>query len=142
MGNRERWKRMPELPPDIERSIDRLHPLFEERNVLLAYLFGSLSRDEDRAPQDLDLAILRRDDAVYRLRAEIADRVGSQRLDLVDLATASPVLRFEIVRTGRLVYEADSLVTERFELETIRLYRDTAHLRRSQLKHLSEKLTG
>jgi hypothetical protein len=61
-------------------------------------------------------------------------------VDLVDLRQASPVLRFEILRTGRLLYAADPLVAERFELDTLRLYRDTAWLRRQQREYLQERM--
>ncbi|NYT02794.1 MAG: hypothetical protein GKC10_08595, partial [Methanosarcinales archaeon] len=50
----------------------------------------------------------------------------AERLDVVDLKSASPVLRFEILREGRPIYVSDQDIKERYEMETIHLYRVTA----------------
>jgi len=63
-----------------------------------------------------------------------------QRLDLVDLAAAPPLLRFEIVRTGRPIYLANEDVLNDFELATIHLYRDTQSLRRRHGGYLRERM--
>ena len=138
MGITERWRGFRELPPDIEQALERLRPLFEREGVLLAYLFGSLSKG--CMAQDVDLAILVQDAPAFRLRRAIAECLGTERLDLVDLRHASPVLRFEIVRTGRPLYVADEETQERFELATLHLYRDTAPLRRRQREYLRRRM--
>ncbi len=100
MGIVERWKRFRELPSDIEERLGRLTPLFEREDALLAYLFGSLSNG--RAGQGVDLAILAWEGPAFRLRGAMTNCLGTDRLHLVDLQRASPVLRSEIIRTGRL----------------------------------------
>ncbi|MFQ5614602.1 MAG: nucleotidyltransferase domain-containing protein [Anaerolineae bacterium] len=116
----------------------QLIPLFEREGVLLAYLFGSLSREQEG--HDVDLAILTRSGPAFRLRAAINHCLETERVDLVDLRRVSPVLRFEILRTGRLLYAVDQALSERFELATLRLYRDTAWLRRQQRVYLQERM--
>ena len=138
MGVAERWKRFRELPADIEQALEQLIPLFEREGVLLAYLFGSLSKR--RAGQDVDLAILVQGAPAFRLREAIAECLGTERVDLVDLRSASPVLRFEIIRTGRPLYVADKETQERFELATLHLYRDTAPFRRQQREYLKRRI--
>jgi predicted nucleotidyltransferase len=138
MSNPERWTRFRELPANMDRKLTQLIPLFKREDVLLAYLFGSLVGD--KPGHDVDLAILTRSGPVFRIRAAITDCLGTERVDLVDLRHASPVLRFEILRTGRLLYTADPLVAEHFELATLRLYRDTAWLRRQQREYLQERM--
>ena len=134
----ERWTRFSELSPDVSQKLTRLISLFEKEGVLLAYLFGSLSRGQ--AGHDIDLAILTRSGPAFRLRAAITNCLETERVDLVDLQRASPVLRFEILRTGQLLYAADQALSERFELATLRLYRDTAWLRRQQREYLRERM--
>ena len=150
MGIAERWKRFAPLPSDMENRLERLGPLFAEEGVLLAYLFGSLGQGKQGA--DVDLAFLVQDTprtarmgtsvpssgAAFRLREPVCELLGTERLDLVDLRDAPPVLRFEILRTGRALYVADPEVQELFEMETIHLYRDTHYLRRQQREHLKE----
>ena len=138
MAIKERWKRFPALPSEVEETLVRLIPLFEQENVLLAYLFGSLVTD--REANDVDLAVLTQDEPAYRLREQIVECLGTERVDLVDLKRASPVLRFEILRTGRPLYAATEELEQRFELETLRLYRDTRVMRRRQEEYLRERM--
>lgn len=139
MSIAERWNRFQELPPNIKGALGRLTSLFEREGVLLAYLFGSLSRGQ--AGQDVDLAVLTRDRPAFHLREAITDCLETERLDLVDLRRASPVLRFEIIRTGRRLYVADEEALEQFELATLHLYRDTRPLRRRQREYLARRMT-
>jgi predicted nucleotidyltransferase len=95
----------------------------------------------------VDLAVLVQDaprtapssGAAFRLREPVCELLGTERVDLVDLRDAPPVLRFEILRTGRALYVADPEVQELFEMETIHLYRDTHFLRRQQREYLKEE---
>jgi predicted nucleotidyltransferase len=84
-------------------------------SVELLVLFGSLARADGSAsarrpaPRDIDLGVLYGEDATVRvwwqveagLRRFFADRP----LDLVDLRSAPPLLRFEVARDGHLLYE-------------------------------------
>ncbi|GAB4541562.1 MAG: hypothetical protein Kow0063_32500 [Anaerolineae bacterium] len=134
----ERWDKFPELPSDVKQRLARLIPLFEREGVQLAYLFGSLGKGQQG--NDIDLAILTQGEPAFRLRSEITGCLGTERLDLVDLQHASPVLRFEILRTGQLLYAADPALSERFEMTTLQVYRDTAWLRRRQRTCLRERM--
>lgn len=112
---------------------------------LLAYLFGSLaSKDEKlsrpRPPGDVDLAILTKEGSAYELLEAVVDALGTDRLDLVDLRKASPILRFEILRSGRPIYISDEDLRERYEMETIYLYRDTEPMRKRQREALKERM--
>jgi len=143
MGNPERWIRHKPLPKDIERSLENLSPIFEREGVLLAYLFGSLASNEGaevRAKNDVDLAILTNGQPAWKLREAIANALGTERLDLVDLRRAAPVLRFEILRTGRPIYVSDEAVKDSYELDTLHVYRDTAPMRRNQAEVLRRRM--
>jgi len=134
----ERWDKFSELPTDIKQRLAQLNPLFEREGVQLVYLFGSLGQGPEG--HDVDLAILTRGEPAFRLRPAITECLGTERLDLVDVRRASPVLRFEILRTGQLLYAAEPELVEHFELSTLRLYRDTAWLRRQQRAYLRERM--
>ncbi len=120
MGIAGRWRRCRPLPAGIAAALEALEPLLVREGVLLAYLFGSLGRGQPG--QDVDLAILARDAPAYRLRDKIAAALGTERLDLVDLGRAPPVLRFE--------------------LATLRLYRDTEPLRSQQREYLRRRMAS
>ena len=138
MSISERWYKFSELPSDIEQRLAQLIPLLKQEGVQSAYLFGSLGRGQ--LGHDVDLAILTRGEPVFHLREAVTQCLGTERLDLVDLRRASPVLRFEILRTGQLLYAAEPALIERFEMDTLRLYRDTAWLRRQQRDYVRERM--
>ena len=145
MGIPERWKRYRPLPTDIEERLESLAHLLEKKGVLLAYLFGSLATNGEkvtRMPGDVDLAVLTREEPAWRLQEALVEWLGTDRLDLVDLRRASPVLRFEILRSGRPIYISDESIRERYEMETLHLYRDTEPMRRRQRDALKERMTA
>jgi len=146
LGCPERWTRFEPLPKDIDKRLKNLAPIFEREGILLAYLFGSLAendrdtRDTARKPNDVDLAILSREGSAYKVQDAIVETLGTDRLDLVDLRRASPVLRFEVLRSGRPIYVSDEDLKERYEMSTLHLYRDTAPMRRRQTEYLKERM--
>jgi len=143
MGIPERWKEHRPLPEGISGTLEKLTPIFEREGVLLAYLFGSLAKTGEvgeREPHDIDLALLTEEKPAWTLWDEIAETLGSERLDIVDLRTAAPVLLFEIIRTGRPIYASDEATRERFVLDVLHLYRDTAPLRRRQRTALKGRI--
>ena len=132
----QRWARFGALPPDVIQNLGRLIPLFERESVQLAYLFGSLS--QGKKGNDIDLALMTQVKPVFQLRSAITACLQTERLDLVDLRQASPVLRFEIISTGQLLYQANEAICRNFEMSTLRLYKDTGWLRRQQRQYLKE----
>ena len=137
MGIAEKWRGLRPLPDDIRQRLGLLDTLFADADVLLAYVFGSFRHNETSA--DIDLAVLPGLRGLENLREKICETLSTQRVDLVNLKTASPILRFEVLRTGRLIFKKDEPVENSFELSVIREYRDTAHLRKSQARMLEER---
>lgn len=137
MGIAEKWRGLKPLPDNIRERLGLLATLFEEADVLLAYVFGSFLRNQDSA--DVDLAVLPGHRGLEDLREKICETLSTERVDLVNLKTASPLLRFEVLSTGRLIFKKNESVEIGFELSVIREYRDTAHLRKSQARMLEER---
>jgi predicted nucleotidyltransferase len=137
MGIAEKWRGLKPLPDNIRERLGLLVTLFEEAEVLLAYVFGSFLHTE--ASDDIDLAVLPGRRGLENLREKICETLSTQRVDLVNLKTASPLLRFEVLSTGSLIFKKNEPVENHFELSVIREYRDTAHLRKSQARMLEER---
>ncbi len=107
------------------------------------YLFGSHASGSARPESDIDLAI----DAGHALPAdeclelalELAQRLDRE-LDLVDLRSASAVLRREILTNGVRLYVA-APVAEQDALEAAWLteYLDLAFIRREQLADIQRE---
>lgn len=140
MSIKQRWHKFKPLPEDITGRLKKLNSLFEPEEVLLAYLFGSLAEKE--SGEDVDLAVLPAKDNFADLRSKLCEVLGTERLDLVNLKTASPLLRFEVIKSGRLIYKRDDEVENAFEMATMREYKDTAYMRRRQTRILEERTKG
>lgn len=138
MSNPERWHGFPPLPSDIQDRLAKLTPFFEETGVSLAYVFGSLAQNE--GGHDVDLALLCPTQPALELWGELSERLNTERLDVLDLASVSPVLRFEVISTGRLLYAQSEEICYRFEMSTLRQYKDTAWQRRHQQQILRERM--
>ena len=137
MSSGTRWQGFQDLPDDILQRLDQLIPIFEREGVLLAYLFPSLSQTQKG--NDVDLALLLKNKPAFHLRDAIVNCLGTERVDLIDLQNASPVLRFEIVKSGCALYAPNAALQEQFELATIHLYRDTHFMRNQQERYLRER---
>jgi predicted nucleotidyltransferase len=102
-------------------------------DVELVVVFGSTVKGRARARSDVDVAVRCTGpadlDALYGV---LAPRFGTDRLDLVDLRRASPLLMMELARSARVVYERRPGVYRQFQSLASRRYCDTAKLRRAQ----------
>ncbi len=89
--------------------VPHAHPALQ-----LLVLHGSRAQSTAHAGSDWDLAYLA--DAEldhFQLLADLTAELGTDAVDLVDLAGASAVLRFRVARHGQLLFERrDGLFTE------------------------------
>jgi uncharacterized protein len=133
------WRNFRPLPADIEARLEQLPAVLAEAGVLLAYLFGSLA--QGRPGNDVDLALLTPpENPPYRLRDIITGCLDTERVDIVDLRRASPVLKFTVISDGRCLYAAHDDIRHNFIMATLRQYQDTNYLRETQNKILRERM--
>lgn len=78
--------------------------LRHEPGVRLAVVFGSVATGRDRPTSDVDIGVLTDRDETSRLAVTFSRATG-RVADVVSLDTASPLLRFEIARDGRVLVE-------------------------------------
>jgi predicted nucleotidyltransferase len=79
--------------------------LAAETSVQLAVLFGSEARGTARGTSDLDVAVAGPDPSELGSLALRLERATGRSVDLLSLANAPPLLRFEIARDGRVLVE-------------------------------------
>lgn len=122
---------------DIRGVLDR------RGDVRLAYVFGSVARQRARPRSDVDVAILfvgeSKPSVMDELTEELEDAAG-RRVDLIDLATASPLLAHQVVSTGTCIVCRHPRERSAFETRTVLRYLDTAHLRRLQHRYLAKRV--
>lgn len=118
--------------------------LAQNSQVKFAYLFGSSIQGETGPLSDIDIAVFLDGrvspfDFRLRLSALLAQALGSERFDLVTLNDAPLLLKYEVVRGGRVIKEQKSKRVA-FETKVLSEYLDTACLRRTQRTYLKEQL--
>lgn len=106
-------------PLDLRPLLDRVP------DVQAVYVFGSHVQGGARPDSDLDLGLLaaRPLDPVRRFEVQeaLAAALGTD-VDLVDLRAASTVMRAEVLRTARVVHDADPGGRAAWEVWTLSAY--------------------
>lgn len=113
-------------------SVEAIRVLAAQQPGLHALvLFGSRARGDAGATSDWDFGYLadRTFDPAAAL-ATIVHALGTEDADLVDLATASGLLRFRAARDGQLVWGNEDLI-EHFRLEAASFWCDAEPVLRS-----------
>lgn len=129
-----------------------LAPYFACRcEILLAYLFGSVAQGRSNRLSDIDIALLV-DKEFNELDAKkpygykaavIADLMGLlqvNKIDLVLLHEAPPLLANEVISEGSLLFCRDEDVRIAFEVSAKHRYIDTKPLRQIKRQYLYERI--
>ena len=122
-------------------EIDLLQSFFaDQRDVLLAYLFGSRAEGRVAPQSDYDIAVLARAKLAPARRFELASELGrllrGQPVDLVVLNAAPVELSYAVVATGRCVFERELAARIEFEATVLSRYGDMLPVLREQRREL------
>lgn len=88
-----------------------LTDVFSNLPVKACYLFGSQAKNQERKESDYDLAVFVEDRNVINYRdllATINDNFSNPEklhITLVDLNSSSPLLLYQIIKNGQLLFE-------------------------------------
>ena len=94
----------------IEEIKNKLHPIFEEKGVLKAILFGSYAKGEATEESDIDIATFVDEEMSILNFCGIADNVINELGKNVDFLYADDIIPggkidIELKRNGVLLYE-------------------------------------
>ncbi len=129
---------------NIQDITVRILALCSEQPAIDAlYLFGSAARGEGGPSSDLDLAVLlnETDASDFSLLSfvSLVERSCGCRADVVVLNRAGELLKYEVRRYGRLIFERDARRRKRFEILGRKSYEDFLYLHR---RYVSAVLYG
>lgn len=119
------------------------------REIAAIYLFGSHAAGKEGPLSDLDVALLLderqvRPQKFFRfqmdLMGETAHACRRSDVDLVLLNRATPLLAYEVIRAGRLLYERDHDARVAFEARTVQHYLDLEPFYRVSRSYLKRQL--
>ena len=116
------------MPPASAAALEALAGVARRTPHLdLLVLFGSRARGDEHPSSDWDLGYLAGDpfDPAACL-GELVSVLGTDRVDLADLARANGLIRYRAARDGRLVYEARPGADDRFRLDAALFWCDAA----------------
>ena len=125
------------MADSVRVQADRVLSRFGE--IRLAYLFGSEARDEARGTSDVDVAVLADRPLSLDRYGQIRDALVAalnRRVDLIDLATAPPLLLRKVIGGGRVLVCRDESQRLRFETRAVARFLDTRRLRDIQHAYL------
>ena len=134
---------------NVEEYLKQLKQLFAAHGVVLAYLFGSQAEGKAGPLSDVDIAVLlgsqtdreRWFQVQLDLMGELMDLFHRNNVDVVILNEATPLLAYQVIRHGQVVYEDEtSRPAVDFAAYAISRYADTAPLRRLKRRYLEEWL--
>lgn len=114
----------------MEDKVKKLAAVLKsEENVLVAYLFGSHARGLETSKSDIDIAVLLSEvpdkalEYYLHLERRLAE-VLENDIDLVFLNDAPPLLKYQVIKYGRLLFSKDERVRVMFEVKSLCEYLD------------------
>lgn len=141
---------METLLENVTRQTLPLRDMFARYSVELAYLYGSQARGEAGPLSDVDIALLFEKatsaDERFRRTLSLMSELGSlfrrDDVQVVDLAEASPLLRYRVYQEGRLIYCKADAVRIHFETTALRDFLDTEPLRRIKRQYVLQRVAA
>lgn len=121
---------------DIEDTVSSICARHEA--VVASYIFGSLVKGKEKEPKDIDIAVLlERTDlqsfSVPSLISEFEKALGLP-VDLVVLNRAGEILKYEVRRSGRLIFERSPEMRKRVEIQGRKSYEDFLNLHKRYVR--------
>jgi predicted nucleotidyltransferase len=127
--------------PSIVEIKERVAPLFEDERLQLVLLFGSALTGNMHKGSDIDLAFLYDKPVdVVLLTNRVLRLLHRDAVDVVDLRSANPLLRFSVAQKGRPLYERSPGMFNEFCSLAFRMYVDSKKLRDGQAKVIKDFL--
>ncbi|MFV1977120.1 MAG: nucleotidyltransferase domain-containing protein [Candidatus Scalindua sp.] len=117
----------------VEEIRERLSPLLQDKELKLVLLFGSSVSGKVHKQSDIDLAFLYDKPAdILSLTNNVVRLLRTDSIDVVDLKHASPLLKFAVARTCKIIHERQQGDFNEFYSLSFRMYIDTQKLRDAQ----------
>lgn len=117
----------------IEEIRERLVPLFKEKDLRLILLFGSALTGTVHKKSDIDLAFLfDRPVDILSITNSVIRLLHTDKVDVIDLKHASPLLKYSVAEKGRLLYEKSPGMFFEFYSLAFKEYVDTRKLREAR----------
>ncbi|TDO95170.1 putative nucleotidyltransferase [Halanaerobium saccharolyticum] len=145
-GNKKTESEKNKLIKKIKAEIKQLN-FFEELQLVI--LFGSRAREEEKADSDLDLAFLLNSgffkqinviDFRINLINYFSELTGIES-DIIFLNSAKPLLKFQVLKYGELIYVNDDFDYAGYFSKSLREYFDFKYFKEYHYQKMRERLS-
>ena len=117
--------------------------ILELADIKLMILFGSMARNQANDNSDIDLGIILEDiNQVNRLKDEFQKLYFKRPVDLIILNNADPLLKYQVTREGKVLYEKQEEYYVSFVVKSFKEYCDTKKLRKLEEKYIKNYIEG
>ncbi|MBI4653682.1 MAG: nucleotidyltransferase domain-containing protein [Nitrospirae bacterium] len=122
--------------------------LYSRDEVVTAYIFGSYTTEKVSSMSDIDIAVLLRDSVDNKeygqikltITNDLIEQISFDRIDIVLLDIASPLLSHEVIKKGMLLFSKDETRRIEYTVNAIMQYLDTIFIRKVHDEILHEKI--
>ena len=126
---------------------EKLKKLGRKYKIQLMVVFGSYLTEQFTAESDLDLAIQTTDAELIKehkldILAEISKLCDHREIDLILLNQADPLLKFQVAREGKLVYETETGLFNSFKVQAMNEHQDAQKFYQLDKKFIDNYLEG
>jgi hypothetical protein len=121
------------LPKNIEERLPEAYEyLRADKDILFAYLFGSLARKKSGPLSDVDIAVYCNEGSSFpekklEILGNLTSILKTDEIDLVVLNRAPLPLRMKILECKRVAVDKAPLIRHRYESLTMRQYFDFSY---------------
>ncbi len=125
---------------EVEKVLNKhIDKLVRNYGIKLIYIFGSYAKGENRADSDLDIAMYFDSEVDGFVKLDILDELvgifNREDIDLVILNNVDGVLKFQVIKYGKVVYMEDLVTKVTFESRVMSEYMDMEYFREVRNKY-------
>jgi len=120
------------------KVIDKVLKEIKKNDVEAVYLFGSHATGRVKPISDVDICVITKKDISKAIKEQILSN-SSKKIDIVIFRDLPPIIRFRVLKEGKLLYEKNHMTLHRIKIETLKSYLDIQPMIR---RHCSRILGG
>jgi predicted nucleotidyltransferase len=127
---------------NIEKMKQSLKPLYKRYGLALVLLFGSQALGKTHKYSDIDIAFLFEKDVTdsefLNITNQTINLLKTDKVDLVNLNKASPLLERQVVKTGEVLYEKNPGIYAQFVSLAMRKYIDAKKIQQAKKSYVEK----
>ncbi len=130
---------------NIDELKPKIHTLAEKYGLSLVLLFGSQATGKTHKESDVDIAFIADQKLDFmdqaKLNTELSEMFRNERVDIVNMKTASPLLLKHTVKAAHILYERTPHVFDSMYAYALKIYEESKPLFDLRRHYLDYKIS-